>query len=461
MKQIIIILILLQFHISIFSQNWDNLNQGVDDAVRSLYYDTLTSKLYVGGTFVYSSGIKTRGVATWDGISWDSLGSGMDGHDSISIPGNTLSITRYGNELYFGGAFTTVDDLPISNLARWNGNQWDSVNFHFNSAVGKLKVINGELYACGVFDSVGGGRANGLAKFNGTVWSDVFSLPRFYNDTNFNHVNNIDEVVSFLGNLYISGIFYGDSSRTHLAQWNGSSWKDVGGGLLGSSFYWVNCMTVYQNELYVAGLFFKSEGNAGNSIMRWDGFSWSDVGNGVGGIAYPQIRAMSVINDNLYVIGNFITAGNLYSPGIARWDGNDWCSIESNFNGGANAIEFYHDSVIVGGYFDPINTNAVNNIAKKSVSSIEDTCLFHIGVNEFELNEILIFPTIFSNKLTIISSQFQIKKVEIFNSLGRLVFSLELNSFNAEFLIPELKSGVYFAAVSTENSKIVRKILKY
>lgn len=458
MKTIVFILLFIRFPLSCFSQNWDTLGIGVSGTIRCLYSDSISSKIYAGGDFIFAGGVKSRGVASWNGISWDSLRSGMDGHSDSSFPNNTLSITRFGNRLYFGGAFYTVDDLPVRNLASWNGSEWDSINHDFNASIGKLKVINGELYACGVFDSVGGILANGLAKFNGSVWSDVNMLPDLNIDSN--SYNTISDVEKYGNELFVSGIFYGDSSKTHMVRWDGSSWKSVGNGILGGFFYWVNCMTIFQNELYVGGLFSKADGNAGNSIMRWDGSTWNDVGNGVGGIQYPQVRAMSVINDQLYVIGNFLTAGNHNSPGIASWDGNNWCSIESNFNSGALALELFHDSLIVGGYFDPINTNAVNNISKKCLAIIEDTCQFHIGINEISAFECSIFPNPSSNKLNIEIDIGLIQEISIFNLTGKQICTISCNTSKQEIDISTLSPGLYFLDVISDQRTFRKRFVK-
>jgi hypothetical protein len=104
---------------------------------------------------------------------WSPLGSGT--------PSYTAALTTYNGNLIAGGYFNNVGG---SNIASWNGSTWTalgsgmSVNTaNSNPYAVVLSVIeyNGELYAAGQFDTANGVPVNNIAKWDGTSWSNVGS----------------------------------------------------------------------------------------------------------------------------------------------------------------------------------------------------------------------------------------------------------------------------------------------
>jgi hypothetical protein len=71
----------------------------------------------------------------------------------------------------------------------------------------------------------------------------------------------------------------------------------------------VNSLCIYNNELYVGGLFTSFGGIIAHGIARWNGSNWSSVG--VGNFLQSPVSDILVYNGNLY-----FTAGKLY-----KWDG--------------------------------------------------------------------------------------------------------------------------------------------
>src|SRR5678816_2435110 len=58
-------------------------------------YDTVNGNLYIGGNFKSVNGVPASNVAVWNGSTWNSLGSG--------ITGTVLSMKLVGNDLFVGG----------------------------------------------------------------------------------------------------------------------------------------------------------------------------------------------------------------------------------------------------------------------------------------------------------------------------------------------------------------------
>ena len=142
------------------------------------------STLFVGGRFtsVGQSSISANNIASWDGNSWNILGTDLANN---GVTGRTLYVSALAmngtNNLFIGGAFTAVDGSLINcaNVASWNGNSWNilgtnSTNNGVNGVVYAL-AMNGtnNLFVGGSFTSVDGGSisVNYIASWNGNTWN--------------------------------------------------------------------------------------------------------------------------------------------------------------------------------------------------------------------------------------------------------------------------------------------------
>src|SRR5437867_5252419 len=90
-------------------------------------------------------------------------------------------------------------------------------------------------------------------------WQDRFSLP----------IADAAVVcaVVYHGELYVGGRFevIGGVRARHIARWDGSTWREVGGGLAGP----VWALAVEQDQLIAGSSTWRGGGEAG--VMRWDG----------------------------------------------------------------------------------------------------------------------------------------------------------------------------------------------
>ena len=105
----------------------------------------------------------------------------------------------------------------------------------------------------------------------------------------------------------------------------------------------VNALTVHNNQLYAAGVFF-----IGNSccIARWNGSDWTSVGNGLNN----TVNALASFEGSLYAAGLFTTAGGQPANLVARLDSgfNQWRPLGSGIDGYV-ASQRRVDSLAVGG----------------------------------------------------------------------------------------------------------------
>lgn len=164
---------------------WTPVATGVTGQVFAL--ETLGTDVYVGGEFTQVCGTNCASgnttvnyIAKWNGASWSALGSGLS-HAVLDLYVN-------GNNLYVGGAFTSVcgntacttGNTTANHIAKWNSG-WSKLGNGTSAAVRAITMYNNTLYAGGNFQSVCGNAAcdannvqtNYVAKWDGSTWSGV------------------------------------------------------------------------------------------------------------------------------------------------------------------------------------------------------------------------------------------------------------------------------------------------
>ena len=181
------------------------------------------------------------------------------------------ALAVYNGELYAGGAFIMAGENPASYIAKWNGVSWDSVGTGMNNAVMALAVYNGELYAGGGFTTAGGIPVNYIAKWNGTNWDSVGA--GIGSGVNI----GVLSLAVYNGELYAGGEFTiaGGNPGNYIAKWNGTNWDSVGAGMN----IQVLSLAVYNGELYAGGYFTTAGGNPANYIAKW--YSPPDTTTGI------------------------------------------------------------------------------------------------------------------------------------------------------------------------------------
>src|SRR5438105_3237916 len=138
-------------------------------------------KVIAGGNFAsYVSGNHdTRGIAQWDGTSWQGMGHGMVGTGSGQYD-QVTALAGYGTSVFAAGNFCCMDNQTVNNIAAWNGSSWSSLAGGITSLdsirierVTALSLYNGNLAVTGDFDRAGNLPANGIALWNGTQWAPL------------------------------------------------------------------------------------------------------------------------------------------------------------------------------------------------------------------------------------------------------------------------------------------------
>jgi len=421
-----------------YSQTWIGLGAGTDFNTATLFSDSATGLLYVGGDFRYvNNNLLVNRIATWDGNQWDSMGPGAN-----QFSGSIRSIVNFNSNIIACGNFFTP--VYSSNIGIWDGIQWYPMSGGPNTRGIILKSSIDTLYAFGIFDSISNMPSTGIGKWDGINWySQTFSC------TDFSFVY---DGTWYQNQFYIGGNFIDTISGSNdFAILYNDSLHNVGGINIANGLQ-VLKLVEFQGKLYIAGNF-PSYGNFGANIVSWDGQQFSSVGGGTDDFIWN----MKVIDDNLYVVGAFQNAGTVQSQYIARWDGINWHTVgNSIFNCILVDVEEYNNELYIVGCFDIIDGLNINHIAKYSIplSAIE---------NEKEIN-VNIYPNPSKDELNIrIQNIVQgYKSTRIYNLLGSDFFSMALspNQHNYSVNTSSWPAGIYFVEIITEEGRIVKKVIK-
>ncbi len=322
--------------------------------VRALqvFNDGSGAALYAGGAFAGAGSVYSPMVARFDGSTWSAVGSG-----GVSN-GEVRALASYddgsGAVLVAGGTFTSIDGVPASRIARWDGSSWAELGGGVVASSGATYVSDlavfdhgagPQLYAGGWFTSAGGVAVASIARWNGTVWqplgAGVLGAPSalaVYDSGSGPALFVGLELASLNG---VPGAF-------GIARWNGASWSAVGGGLWNASG--ARDLVVYDSgsgpQLYAIGNFRKAGQLDVSGLARWNGTTWSDVGGGLTPTA-PFASAGSTLgvfdeggSPVLFAAGfaeSSSTSGGIFR-GLARWDGSAWSEVNGGVRGAA--IEF-------------------------------------------------------------------------------------------------------------------------
>lgn len=282
---------------------------GLNGPVLSLATDG--NELFVGGAFTTAGSVAAPFLARWDGSNWSSPGA-MGGSNPW-----VFALVVDGNDLYAGGAFSSAGGVEAARVARWNrtARTWHALGDgikggSYYTYISALAKHGDDLYAGGVFTSAGTTIASNIARWDGSAWSSLDGY-----GTN----GGVYEIISSGENLYVGGDFRqaGNISAEHIARWDGSGWHSLGSGINGP----VYDLEIIGEDLYAGGEFVLAGTTSANGIARWDGSAWNTLGRGVtkaesGGSVYALAEG---VDSSIYVGGDFTRAGSAASFYFGHW----------------------------------------------------------------------------------------------------------------------------------------------
>ena len=359
-------------------------------AVRSLA--VYGGRLFAGGHFTAIDNIAVEGLASFDGLSWSQVGTGL--------VGTTYALTAYDNKLYVGGTLQPIG-LTSPNLVAWNGNAWVAtpgasgtvttmaVQFSFFDA--------GQLFVGGTFSTFGSFAAARIARYTaGTgTWSAVAGgLPGAcialatnggitfgtdliaavdqpgntvkvwrWNGTTWSAMAQVTDqlgeamptCVAFFG----SPILGLTSAATALRSFANATWTPLRGTGVPDFLLAVDANG---SDVVIGGSFTTVNGTTMNGIARGTHAAWQPLGTGLAGPCNAIARAP---NGDLYAGGSFASAGGNAANNVARWNGSAWAPLGTGTNGPVQALRVLADgSLIAAGSFTTAGGTAANRIAR-------------------------------------------------------------------------------------------------
>ena len=247
--------------------------------------------------------------------------------------------------------------------------------------------------------------------------------------------------------------------RSHIAKYNFSTgvWSALGPGISTGTYDAVTSLAVWNNELYVGGIFSTAGGVSANNIAKYKApnlpVDWKDF----------TVTSL----DNKSVIAQWSTsseANNEYFTVERSRDGKSFGSIFTvDSKGGASAEQKYSftDAEPYSGssYYRVKQTDRDGNYTYSNMAEVYVALPGGISAGEVTPE-----PVVNGYSLKVNSSGAENVQVEVMDVLGRIVLSRNYALKEGENIIEQdtrmLGSGVYSLSIQAGSKRIVKKFMK-
>lgn len=271
---------------------WSALGAGCSARVRTLLA-LPDGGLVAGGDFLFAGGTAVRGIARWDGTTWQPLGSGVA---NGTLPAYVYDLALYGGDLVAVGFFQSAGGVPAANVARWDGLAWSAFGGGVNGSVNAVAAAaDGSLWVGGSFSQAGGGPANHVARWDGSAWSALGA--------------GIPDTVADL-RLRRDGAMVA-VSVARITTWTGAAWQPLGQT---AALYTERIVELPDGDLCALG-FGSWNGQFGHHVIRWNGGAWNSIGAATAGFATDLACAA---NGELLLGGAYGFFDGLTAPRFVR-----------------------------------------------------------------------------------------------------------------------------------------------
>lgn len=338
---------------------WWTAYPGVTGTVNVIAVDSL-GRTYIGGNFSSVDGMPASDIAMWDGARWNTLAGGVTSPNVSEV--RDIAFDNVGN-VYVGGAFAGAGGVSSRNIIMWNGTSWQAMGAGTDLSSGPFDLLWHPTYGLlmgGDFTiTVSGTTWYNLAQWQSGAWGRIGGT--FANGT----VRAM--AVLSTGDLVITGDFSGtpNSCMTY-ARWNGTTWNcfaEITSGAASS------LVADNSGNLYAGGDFTQTfpSSTPMRHVAKWNGSAWTEMGAvSTGLIAGPSELAW---------IGGTLTAGMsilrisgfsyTQAGAVQQWNGSGWTSLGGEFDNGVLALAATPSGgVLAGGLFTSNNSVPVNRLAR-------------------------------------------------------------------------------------------------
>jgi hypothetical protein len=307
------------------------------------------SRLYVGGDFNNAGDVAAADrIAVWTGSKWSAACATTLTGDGPSGAVYSIAVDTVTGKVYAGGSFSNAGgDAAADGLAVCSGGAWHSVGgVSFSSNITALEVVGRDLYIAGGFlNGAGLPTADYVVAYH-LDGGGYFAIT----DTNADFINGPNDIeADGAGGAYFGGNFLDADhiqEADYVVHYDGSgTWSALGSGpgpaygAIQSSPGQVRGLAVAGNgDLYAVGQFTNvvGTGGVGDKIAKWNGSSWEGVGSSSFFGEADAINLLDVVVDGprVIVVGNFSNAGGLTKvDGVAAFKNGSWTNVGTNANG--------------------------------------------------------------------------------------------------------------------------------
>jgi trimeric autotransporter adhesin len=123
--------------------------------------------LYIAGRFRSVGNLEARGLAFYDGISWQAVGKGSQVSGGLIFAMATLH-----GDLYVGGSLSKIGNTTVSRFAKWDGRSWSPIG-SFNGDVHSIATDGESVLVGGDFTQVEDVTVRNIARYYSGRWVGV------------------------------------------------------------------------------------------------------------------------------------------------------------------------------------------------------------------------------------------------------------------------------------------------
>ena len=343
-----------------------------DNSGRSVSLDSDGDRVAIGADLNDGTGTDAGHVRiySWDGSSWNQLGSDIDGEAAGDAFGFSVSMDSDGDRVAIGAHLNDGNgsDAGHVRVYEYSGGSWsllgddidgEAAGDYFGHSVSLDS--DGDRVAIGGYNNDGNGSDAGhvrIYSWNGSSWNQLGSDidgEAAGDRSGYSVSLDSDGDRVAIGAIRNGGSF-SDAGHVRIYSWDGSSWNQVGSDIdgEGEDDRSGNSVSLDSDGDRVAIGGRRNDGGGGNAghvrIYSWDGSSWNQLGSDIDGEGADDRLGYSVSLDSdgdRVAIGGRRNDGNGSNAGHARiysWDGSSWDQLGSDIDGEA-ADDFFGHSV--------------------------------------------------------------------------------------------------------------------
>lgn len=471
-----ITLISLLIYSSIFSQNdaeidnTFNSQSGFTRVVLNIAIQNDNKILVAGKNNISSTGGKLVRLNTDGSLDTSFSTEGFtNGYPNI-IDGNiNTTLIQQDGKILVGGNFNNFNGNSARQIIRLNQNGTTDNSFNGSFIGNNEKVYsfaidsNNKILVGGSFNTYRTTTSKNLIRLNndGTI-DRTFNIDGYSNNTKVTSITIQEDNKILIGGSFTS---YDGVEANSIIRLNsdgtidntfiyGSGFKKNLDGLNVN----VSSITIKNNKILIGGAFTEYNGILANNLIRLNNNGSIDNTFSYGSGFNLPVSTIHIQNDGKILCGgDFTSYKGQNSNRIIRINENGTVDntfiIGSGLNNKLNSIKIdYNGHIVLGGEFSQYNSNSIDYVTRLNGN-------ITLNVAEYLSSDFEIYPNPTNKFINIKNKNGEnIEKIEIFNSLGKLIKPNDIN--NSYLDVTDLKKGIYFFRIKTENGIVTKKIIK-